>query len=84
MKYKIIVEVTFPIYEVTLDVNIPINKSVLYVCNMLDKLILEEVDDTYQPQKNSILVNKKDGKVFDKNVLVKEAGIENGSRLTYF
>lgn len=84
MKYKVVCEVTFPIYEITVDVNIPINKTVLYICNMLDKMIIEEIDPNYQIKEDSILVNKRDGKVFDKNFLVKEAGIENGTKLTYF
>lgn len=84
MKYKVICEVSFPIYEVTIDVNIPINKTVTYVCNMLDKIIAEEIDGSYQPKPTSILVNKKDGKVLDKNVLVKLSGIGNGTKLTYF
>lgn len=84
MKYKVICEVTFPLYEVTIDVNIPINKTIHYVCNMLDKIIVEEIDPNYQSKPTSILVNKKNGKVLDKNILVYGSEIGNGCKLSYY
>ena len=84
MKYKYVCEVTFPVYEVTIDINIPINKSVLYTCKMLDKIIQEEIDPNYVPKDNSILINKVNGNAFDKNDLVVDSEICNGTKLCYY
>lgn len=84
MKYKVLCEVTFPTYEQVLDITIPNNKSVLYVCKMLDNIIKESIYQDYQPKENSILINKKTGKIYDKNVLVQETDIKNGTKLAYY
>lgn len=84
MMYKIICEVSFPVLGIQLDVNIPINKTVEYVIKMLDKIIEENITSEYKSKENSILVNKRTGTVYDKNVLVKNTDICNGSKLTYY
>lgn len=71
MMYKVICEISFPVLGIQIDVNIPINKTVLYVTKMLDKIIEENVSAEYQSKDNSILVNKRTGLVYDKNVLIK-------------
>ena len=84
MMYKVICEISFPVLGIQIDVNIPINKTVLYVTKMLDKIIEENVSAEYQSKDNSILVNKRTGLVYDKNVLIKNTDISNGSKLTYY
>lgn len=84
MKYKIICEINIPLYEKVVDLNIPINKTVYYVCNMIDKLIIEEIDSNYVPKDTSLLIDKKTGIAYDKNVLVKNSGIKSGYKLTYY
>ncbi len=84
MKYKIICEVSFPALDKKMDIYVPINKSIEYLCNMLDKLIVETISPDYNPKPNSILVNQRTGKVYDKNKLVKYEGLSNGTKLTYY
>ena len=84
MKYKVVCEVSFPSFERTLDITIPVNKSVLYVCELLHKIIKENISDTYVPKKESILINKKTGQIYDKNVLVKATDIRNGTKLAFY
>ena len=84
MNYKIICEVSFPVLSTSLDINIPINKTVEYVCKMLDNIIQENVSSSYVGKETSILVNKRTGKVYDKNELIKNTDICNGSKLTYY
>lgn len=84
MKFKVCCEITFPKYEVILDVNIPINKSVYYVCEMLNELIVEKIDKDYQSSNLVLLINKRTGIPYDKNALVKETDIKNGSKLVYY
>jgi len=84
MKYKIVCEVSLPEFEYVLDVNIPYNKSIYYVCMMLDKIIKENIYPAYEGKKDSSLIDSKTGIPFDKNMLVSETTIKNGTKLTYF
>ncbi len=84
MNHKIICEVAFPILSTSLDINIPINKTIDYVCKMLDKIIQENISSSFVGKETSILVNKKTGQVYDKNELIKNTDIANGSKLTYY
>ena len=84
MKFKIMCEVAFPALDRILDINIPINKSIEYVCKMLDEIIKENITNQYQPKPNSMLINKRTGEVYDKNILVKDTDINNATKLTYY
>lgn len=84
MQYKVICEISFPSLGMILDVKLPINKSIDYICKMLDQLIVENITKTYQIKNNSILVNKRTGVVYDRNKLLKDTDIGNGTKLTYY
>lgn len=84
MNYKITCEISFPTLSTTLDISLPINRTIEYICKMLDQLIQEAIAQNYVPKDTSILVNKRTGTVYDKNVLVKDTDIGNGTKLTYF
>ena len=84
MEFKVMCEISFPALDTILDVNIPINKTVYYICKMLDQIIIEKISTNYEPKEVSILINKKTGKVYDKNELVRNTDIGNGSKLTYY
>lgn len=84
MKYKVICEVSFPSFEQTFDVNIPYNKTVYFVTQMLDRIIKENIYPNYEGKENAILVNQKTGLIYDKNKLINETDIKNGTKLTYY
>lgn len=84
MNYKIVCEISFPILNTTFDVNLPINKTIEYICKMLDKIIEENISSNYKPKETSILINKRTGTVYDKNVILKSTDIGNGTKLTYY
>jgi hypothetical protein len=84
MKYKVVCEVSFPVFECTFDVNIPYNKTVYFVTQMLDKIIQENIYPNYTSKPTSILINQKTGKIYDKNKLVNETDIKNGTKLCYY
>lgn len=84
MKYKVMCEISFPSFEKSIDVTLPINKTVGYVCAMLDTIIKENIYAPYIPKQNSILVNKRTGTVYDKNKLIVETDIRNGCSLVYY
>ena len=84
MKYKVICEVSLPQFEYTFDLNIPYNKTIYYVCKMLDKIIQENMNGTYQANDSTNLINMRTGQIYDMNMLVSETDIRNGTRLTYY
>ena len=84
MKYKVICEVSFPQFDISMDVTIPYNKTIYYVCEMLNKLIVDDIMPTYKPKKNSILINKRTGEVYDMNILVHQSTIKNGTKLAFY
>ncbi len=84
MQYKVMCEMTFPSLETTMDVTLPINKSIYYICEMLNKLIKEEITSEYKVKENSILINKRTGQIYDKNALLKDTDIKNGTKLAYY
>lgn len=84
MDYKVLCEVSFPAAGVILDINIPINRTIEYVCEMLNTIIKENISSTYKEKEESILVNKRTGEIYDKNVIVKTTNIGNGTKLTFY
>lgn len=84
MIYKVFCELTFPSLDITLDITVPIDKSVEYVCQMFEKILKEQTGNLYQPKKTSILINKVTGTIYDKNALVIDTDIRNGTKLAYY
>lgn len=83
-EYKYMCEITFPKFDKTLDVAIPVNKTVYYVMVMISQIINEEMSKSFKLTGNEILVDKDLFRTLDKNVLVKDSGIVNGSRLVFY
>ncbi len=84
MTYKVFCEITFPSLDITLDITVPIDKTVEYVCQMFEKIMKEETANTYQSKDTSILINKVTGTIYDRNVLVADTDIRNGTKLAYY
>lgn len=84
MQYKVICEVSFPLLDSICDITIPINKSVEYVIRMINQLIIENINSSYQPKEQSLLINKKTGRVYDRNAIIKSTDIGNGTKLTFY
>ena len=84
MKYKVICEVTFPAFETSLDITLPYNKSIYYICEMLNKIIAENLMSNYEKKEDSILINQKTGEIYDKNALLCDTNIKNGTKLAFY
>ena len=83
-EYKVLCEVTIPKCDIILDVALPVNKSILYTFDLINKMIVDSISSSFKSTGNEIIVNKDTGKVYDKNVLIKDTDIKNGSRLVYY
>ena len=84
MKYKLLCELSFPLFDLTMDVTIPYNKTVYYVCEMINKIIVEDIDPNYKPKSDCCLINKRTGEIYDKNVFVNQTTIKNGTKLAFY
>ena len=75
MNNKILVTIYIPLLDEKYDIFIPVNKKV----GTIKKTIIESIKNLQN--KDYLLMNKKDCKLIDENVYVKNSDIRNGSKL---
>lgn len=78
---KILVSIYVLTIDDTFDLFIPINSKVSELLDIIQNSIVELSGGIYVPNKDCLLYSGVDGKVINKNNIVKFSGITNGSRL---
>ena len=78
---KILVIVYIPSIEEEYEMYIPINKKIGTVKNVIVNSIIELSDGNIKNGNNLQLYDKDATNLYNNDVLVKESGIKNGSRL---
>lgn len=82
MQNKYLINVIVPIIELDFDVYIPNNKKVGTIKTHILNAIKEESNNSFNKNINDIrIIDRDNGKEFDNNVLVKDSGIKNGSKV---
>ncbi len=82
MLNKYLINVIVPIIELEFDVYIPNNKKVGTIKTHILSAIREESNNSFNKNINDIrIIDRDSGKEFDNNVLVKDSGIKNGSKI---
>lgn len=82
MQNKYLINVIVPIIELDFDVYIPNNKKVGTIKTHILNAIREESNNSFNKNINDIrIIDRDNGKEFDNNVLVKDSGIKNGSKV---
>ena len=82
MLNKYLITVIVPIIELEFDVYIPNNKKVGTIKTHILSAIREESNNSFNKNINDIrIIDRDSGKEFDNNVLVKDSGITNGSKI---
>ena len=81
LNYTVLVTVVYPDIEAEFDVYIPTTKTVAYVAQLLQKAIIEMIDNSYQINPNALLVNARTGEEYDMNNFVLDTTIKNGTKL---
>ncbi len=82
MLNKYLINVIVPIIELDFDVYIPNNKKVGTIKTHILSAIREESNNSFNKNINDIrIIDRDSGKEFDNNVLVKDSGIKNGSKI---
>lgn len=83
MEYKVLIKLYVPEIEETYEMYIPINKIIGEICELLCKIV-NDLSKTYPIRKNASLCNRRTGKIYDKNIPIRESDIKNGTELVIF
>lgn len=78
---KILVLVYIPSIEQEYDIYIPINKKIGTIKNTIINSVLELSEGNLKNIDNLRLYDKETSIIFDNNIIVKNSGIKNGSKL---
>lgn len=80
-KNKILIELEIPIIEKKYDVFIPVNKKIGTIKSLIEKALLELLDNDYKIREDTNLYSKDTGEIYDVNKTVKDTDLQNGSRI---
>lgn len=83
MEDKILIRLFVPEIEETYEMFIPVNKYVGELCELFCKLI-NDLSKVYPVRSNACLCNRRTGLIYEKNVLVRQTDIRNGTELIIF
>lgn len=78
---KILIVVYIPLIEQEYDIYIPINKKIGTIKNTIIKSIVELSDGNIKNTSDLKLYDKETTNIYDNNIIVKDSGIKNGSKL---
>jgi hypothetical protein len=80
---KILIQIYLPLFEEEYDVFVPINKRIGTIKQLFEKSLVEQ-NLSYQIRENTNFYSRDTGKTLDVQLLVKDSGLKNGSRVILF
>ena len=83
MKYKVLIKLFVPEIEETYEMYIPINKTIGEISELLSKLV-NDLSKVYPIKKNACLCNRYTGIIYEKQYLIRNTDIRNGTELIIF
>ena len=81
MKNKVLIELIIPEIEETYNLYIPVNKKIGNIIILITRAIFDIRSGTYSLNNNSTLYNRKTGKKYEVDDLVRLTDIRNGTSL---
>lgn len=78
---KILLEVYLPLLEQSYELFVPTHNKIQNIIDLTIKAVGEMLDDNTLTNENKVLCSKKDGRIYDNNMTIKESGLENGSQV---
>lgn len=78
---KYLVDLYLPAAGAHYDVYLPAGKMIGEATGLLVKLAESLSDGSYKGSGSSVLINAEDGRIYDRNTTVYDAGIRNSARL---
>ena len=83
MEYKVLIRLYVPQIEEIYEMYIPINKTIGEVSELLCNLIFD-LSKVYPKRKNARLCNRRTGIIYERNFVIRQTDIRNGSELIIF
>lgn len=83
MEYKVLIKLFVPEIEETYEMYIPINKSIGEISELLCKLV-NDLSKVYPIKKNSSLCNRHTGIIYEKQAIIRNTDIRNGTQLVIY
>ncbi len=84
MKTKVLVKAIFPAMDMEYDVKIPVNEQVWKVNKLLVKAVFDMNNFAYDMKNdNYVILNKKNGTIYDNNQVIIDTDIRNGTELIF-
>lgn len=80
-KNKILVRVYIPLIEKSYDIYIPINKKIGTIKKLVEDGLYELTDEAYAAKEDTNFYSKDTGQIYDVNKTVREADLQNGSKI---
>lgn len=81
MKNKLLITVDVPIMEKEYDLMIPINRKIKDIKEMIINAVVDLSDGIFVPTSELKLYSKDNGKLYNEDLYVKEAGLINGEKI---
>ena len=84
MNNKVLIKVILPNIELECDMFIPVNEQLWKIEKLSVKCIYDLLNISYNPKEESYnIINKITGQIYDKNQIVIDTDIRNGTELYY-
>lgn len=83
MDYKVLIKLYVPEIEESYELRIPINKYVGEVAESLTKIV-NELSKVYPVKQTANLCNRQTGTIYQKNYIIRQTDIRNGTELVLF
>lgn len=83
MEYKVLIKLYVPEIEESYEFYISINKYVGEIAESLNKIV-NEISDILPIKANPNLCNRQTGNIYNKNYLLRQTDIRNGTELVLF
>lgn len=81
MENKVFVKIILPEFDVSYDAFIPVNEIIWVIKKLLVKALSDVTGIIFDQNKDYILINKDNGKVYNNNDIVIDTDIRNTSEL---
>ncbi len=84
MDYKILVKMLVPEVEKTYELYLPVNRTILDVCKLVNRLVNEDTSGAYPIREDVKICNRFTSEIYGYNMYVRDTNIRNGSQLVFF
>lgn len=81
MESKVLIKLIVPELDTTFDVFVPVNELIWKITKMLAKSVSDLSDTNFNNNKNYVLINKINTKIYNSNEIVINTDIRNGTEL---